>query len=97
VLSPLHVLAQVRWRARFEKTGARAIEFEIACLVERAGILARARIHFRARSTEGNTGVRVDLKIADSHAALASFTSRSPSVGRAAHRRCDAKNESTFS
>jgi hypothetical protein len=30
------VLAQVRWRARFEKTGARAIEFEIACLVERA-------------------------------------------------------------
>ena len=36
MLSPLHVLAQVRWRARFEKTGARAIEFETACLVERA-------------------------------------------------------------
>jgi hypothetical protein len=36
VLSPLHVLAQVRWSARFEKTGARAIEFEIAYLMERA-------------------------------------------------------------
>ena len=36
-LSPLHVLAQVRWSARFEKTGARAIEFEIAYLLERAG------------------------------------------------------------
>lgn len=36
-LSPLHVLAQVRWNARFEKTGARAIEFEIAYLVELAG------------------------------------------------------------
>ena len=35
-LSPLHVLAQVRWSARFEKTGARAIEFEIAYLMERA-------------------------------------------------------------
>jgi len=37
VLSPLHVLAQVRWSARFEKTGDRAIEFEIAYLLERAG------------------------------------------------------------
>jgi hypothetical protein len=37
VLSPLHVLAQVRWRARFEKTGERAAEFEIAYLMERAG------------------------------------------------------------
>ena len=37
VLSPLHVLAQVRWSARFEKTGTRAIEFEIAYVMERAG------------------------------------------------------------
>ena len=37
VLSPLHLLAQVRWRVEFEKTGARAIEFEIAYLMERAG------------------------------------------------------------
>jgi hypothetical protein len=36
VLSPLHLLAQVRWRTRFEKTGDRAIEFEIAYLMERA-------------------------------------------------------------
>jgi hypothetical protein len=36
-LSPLHVLAQVRWSARFEKTGPRAIEFEIAYLMELAG------------------------------------------------------------
>jgi hypothetical protein len=36
VLSPLHVLAQVRWRARFDKTGDRAIEFDIAYLLERA-------------------------------------------------------------
>src|SRR5262245_14704831 len=35
-LSPVHVLAQVRWSVRFEKTGARAIEFEIAYLMERA-------------------------------------------------------------
>ena len=34
-LSPIHVLAQVRWSARFEKTGPRAIEFEIAYLMER--------------------------------------------------------------
>jgi hypothetical protein len=37
VLSPLHVLAQVRWSARFEKTGDRAVEFHIAYLIERAG------------------------------------------------------------
>src|SRR5262245_1025939 len=37
VLSPLHVLAQVRWSARFEQTGDRAIEFEIAYLMEQAG------------------------------------------------------------
>jgi hypothetical protein len=36
-LSPLHVLAQVRWSARFEKTGDRPIEFEIAYLMELAG------------------------------------------------------------
>jgi hypothetical protein len=30
------VLAQVRWSARFEKTGARAIDFGIACLRGRA-------------------------------------------------------------
>jgi hypothetical protein len=36
-LSPLHVLAQVRWSARFAKTGDRAIEFEIAYLMERDG------------------------------------------------------------
>jgi hypothetical protein len=37
VLSPLHVLAQVRWSARFEKTGDRVTEFEIAYLIELAG------------------------------------------------------------
>ena len=36
-LSPLHVLAQVRWSGRFEKTGTRAIEFEIAYPLEGAG------------------------------------------------------------
>jgi hypothetical protein len=36
-LSPLHVLAQVRWSARFENTGDRTIEFEIAYLIELAG------------------------------------------------------------
>ena len=36
VLSPLHVLAQVRWSARFEKTRDRDVDFEIAYLVERA-------------------------------------------------------------
>ena len=37
VLSPLHVLSRVRWSVQFEKTGARAIEFEIAYLLERSG------------------------------------------------------------
>ena len=37
LLSPLHVLAQVRWSARFEKTGTHAIEVEIAYLIELAG------------------------------------------------------------
>ena len=36
-LSPLHLLARVRWSARFEKTGDRAVEFAIAYLIERAG------------------------------------------------------------
>jgi hypothetical protein len=35
-LSPIHVLAHVRWRAKFAKTGDRAIEFEIAYLLERS-------------------------------------------------------------
>ena len=37
LLSPQHVLAQVRWSARFEQTGDRPVEFEIAYLIERAG------------------------------------------------------------
>jgi hypothetical protein len=36
-LSPRHVLAIIRWGARFEKTGDRVIEFEISYLVEKAG------------------------------------------------------------
>ncbi len=36
-LSPLHVLAQVRWRATFEQTGDRAVEFDVAYLMELAG------------------------------------------------------------
>jgi hypothetical protein len=35
-LSPLHTLATVIWSARFEKTGDRIIEFEIAYLLEKA-------------------------------------------------------------
>jgi hypothetical protein len=34
-LSPIHSLATVTWGARFEKTGDRAIEFEIAYLLEK--------------------------------------------------------------
>jgi hypothetical protein len=34
-LSPIHVMAHVRWSARFEKIGDRAVEFEIAYLLER--------------------------------------------------------------
>jgi len=35
-LSPRHALATVTWAARFEKTGERVIEFDIAYLVEQA-------------------------------------------------------------
>jgi hypothetical protein len=35
-LSPIHVLAEVTWDARFEKTGDRPIAIRIAYLVERA-------------------------------------------------------------
>ena len=52
VLSPLHVMAQVRWRARFEKTGDRSIEFEIAYLIERAGESWRVLGYVSARDQE---------------------------------------------
>jgi hypothetical protein len=52
VLSPLHVLAKVRWSARFGKTGDRAIEFEIAYLVERAGESWRVLGYVSARDQE---------------------------------------------
>jgi hypothetical protein len=52
VLSPLHVLAQVRWSARFEKTGARSIEFEIAYLTERAGEFWQVLGYVSARDQE---------------------------------------------
>ncbi len=52
VLSPLHVLAQVRWSAQFEKTGTRAIEFEIAYLMERAGESWRVLGYVSARDQE---------------------------------------------
>jgi hypothetical protein len=52
VLSPLHILAQVRWRARFEKTGARDIEFEIAYLMERTGESWRVLGYVSARDQE---------------------------------------------
>ncbi|HEU4689361.1 MAG TPA: hypothetical protein VFS23_13395 [Vicinamibacterales bacterium] len=52
VLSPLHILAQVRWSARFEKTGAREIEFEIAYLMERAGESWRVLGYVSARDQE---------------------------------------------
>jgi hypothetical protein len=35
-LSPRHALATVRWGARFDRTGDRLIEFQIAYLVERS-------------------------------------------------------------
>ena len=53
VLSPLHVLAQVRWSARFEKTGDRAVEFDIAYLLERAGDSWRVLGYISARDQEG--------------------------------------------
>ncbi len=52
LLSPLHILAQVRWSARFEKTGDRAIEFEIAYLIERAGESWRVLGYISARDQE---------------------------------------------
>jgi hypothetical protein len=52
VLSPMHVLAQVRWSARFEKTGTRAIEFEIAYLMELAGRSWRVLGYVSARDQE---------------------------------------------
>jgi hypothetical protein len=51
-LSPLHVLAQVRWSARFEKTGDRAIEFEIAYLIELAAESWRIMGYVSARDQE---------------------------------------------
>src|SRR6187397_2017557 len=52
VLSPLHVLAQVRWSARIEKTGDRAIEFEIAYLIELAGESWRVLGYVSARDQD---------------------------------------------
>jgi hypothetical protein len=52
VLSPRHRLAQVRWRARFEKTGDRAVEFEIAYLMESAGESWRLLGYVSARDQE---------------------------------------------
>jgi hypothetical protein len=52
LLSPLHVLAQVRWSARFEKTGTHAIEFEIAYLMELAGESWRVLGYVSARDQE---------------------------------------------
>jgi hypothetical protein len=51
-LSPLHTLAQVRWSARFEKTGDRAIEFEIAYLLERAAETWRVLGYVSTRDQE---------------------------------------------
>lgn len=51
-LSPVHRLAQVRWSARFEKTGTRAIEFAIAYLVEAAGESWRLLGYVSARDQE---------------------------------------------
>ena len=51
-LSPIHVLAQVRWSARFEQTGARPIEFEIAYLMELAGESWRVLGYVSARDQE---------------------------------------------
>jgi hypothetical protein len=51
-LSPRHVLAQVRWSTRFEKTGARAIEFDIAYLLESADESWRMLGYVTARDQE---------------------------------------------
>jgi hypothetical protein len=52
MLSPLHVFAQVRWSARFEKTGDRATEFEIAYLLEQAEESWRVLGYVSARDQE---------------------------------------------
>ena len=52
VLSPMHVLAQVRRSARFGKTGDRATEFEIAYLIELAGDSWRVLGYVSARDQE---------------------------------------------
>ena len=52
VLSPLHVLAQVRWTARFERTGDRAVDFDIAYLLERTGESWRVLGYVSARDQE---------------------------------------------
>jgi hypothetical protein len=51
-LSPVHVLAQVRWSARFEKTADRSIEFEVADLIELAAESWRALGYVPARDQE---------------------------------------------
>jgi hypothetical protein len=52
VLSPRHVLAQVRWSARFERTGSRAIEFDVAYLLESADRSWRMLGYVSARDQE---------------------------------------------
>jgi hypothetical protein len=52
MLSRLHVLAQVRWSARFETTGARSVEFEIAYLMERAAASWRVLGYISERDQE---------------------------------------------
>lgn len=52
ILSPIHVLAEVRWEARFEKTGAQAIEFDIAYLLERVEDSWRVLGYISARDQE---------------------------------------------
>src|SRR5688500_4406427 len=51
-LSQLHVRSQVRWSARFDKTGARATEFEIAYLIESAADSWRVLGYVSARDQE---------------------------------------------
>ena len=52
LLSPRHVLAQVRWSARFEKTGDRAIEFDVEYLLESAEASWRVLGYVSARDQE---------------------------------------------
>ncbi len=51
-LSPIHVLAQVGWKARFEKTGDSPIEFAIAYLLERDGSAWRVLGYVSERDQE---------------------------------------------